>query len=336
MDTSNQFYFQWHFLTQCNLRCKHCYQDDYVHGELPFEKLKEIADKITEALTRWNMYGRISLTGGEPLLSKSLFPLIAYLNANNRILSINILTNGTLINEEIVEKIKKFNKIKQIQISLDGGNAEEHDRVRGKGAFNKTIKGIRLLKSANIEVALMYTLMRINKESYMDFIHLAEEENVDAITLERVTPCGNSSISDVLSAEEVHEIYSNISRYSNHVKNGVKIRRARPLWVNTNCELDYLSDRVGGFCPVGLTALAILWDGTILPCRRLEIPIGNIFTDGLFKIWYGSELLWRIRDKNKLKGKCHSCKNLARCGGCRAVAYAITGDYMEADPQCWI
>lgn len=335
MNTSNEFYFQWHFLTKCNLRCKHCYQEDYVHGELSFDKLKQIADQIMVALTRWNMYGRISLTGGEPLLSSSLFPLMDYLSNSERVISINILTNGTLLDEQIVNRLSQYKKLKQIQISMDGGSAEKHDEVRGTGAFEKAIHGIRLLKNTDIEIALMFTLMSINKNSYMDFIHLAEKEGVDAVTIERVTPCGNCDIDDILTAKEIKNIYFDIDEYARFVKNKIIIRRARPLWINTKSEAND-NDKVGGFCPVGLTALAILWDGTVLPCRRLEIPIGNILEDGLFKIWYSSDVLWKIRDKNNLKGKCKKCKKLSSCGGCRAVAYAVTGDYMEEDPQCWI
>ena len=335
LNTSNEFYFQWHFLTKCNLRCKHCYQADYIHGELSFDKLKQIADQIITALTKWNMYGRISLTGGEPLLSKSLFPLMDYLSNSERIISINILTNGTLLDEQIVDELKQYNKLKQIQISMDGGSAEEHDKVRGKGTFERALQGIRLLKNTDIEIALMFTLMNINKNSYMNFIHLAERESVDAITVERVTPCGNSDTNDVLTADEIKKIYFHITEYANNMKSKLIIRRARPLWINTKDEASD-NNKIGGFCPVGLTAVAILWDGTVLPCRRLEIPLGNILEDGLFKIWYGSDVLWRIRDKNNLQGKCRNCKNLSSCGGCRAVAYAITGDYMEEDPQCWI
>lgn len=336
MDTSNQFYFQWHFLSKCNLRCKHCYQEEYAHAEMDYDNLIQVADQIIFALEKWNMYGRISLTGGEPFVSKSLFPLLHYLDSSQRIISIDILTNGTLITEDDIVQLKTINKLHQIQISLDGGNAEVHDAVRGKGAFDRAIRAIRMLKKADIEVALMFTLMKLNQKNYMDFIDIAEAENVNAITLERVTPCGNSNIDDVLTAEEVKKIYTDITLRANKMKENPVIRRARPLWINTLCDNTRADVNIGGFCPVGLTALAILWDGTVLPCRRLEIPLGNILKEGLFKIWYDSEVLWKIRNKNNLKGKCHGCKNLAYCGGCRAVAYAITGDYMEEDPQCWM
>ncbi|MCL4418034.1 MAG: radical SAM/SPASM domain-containing protein, partial [Actinobacteria bacterium] len=57
--------------------------------------------------------------------------------------------------------------------------------------------------------------------------------------------------------------------------------------------------------------------------------------DSIFKIWYTSDLLWKIRNKNNLKGKCNKCELIPRCSGCRAIAYAMTGDYLSEDPQCW-
>lgn len=335
--TEKEFYFQWHFLNKCNLRCKHCYQEGYTAIELSFDKLKKIADQITMALEKWDMYGRISLTGGEPFSSKQLFPLLEHLNSQKRIKSINILTNGTLITNDDIDRLKKISKLFEVQVSLDGDNADMHDSVRGKGAFQKAINGIRLLKESGFRVAIMYTVMPGNQEGVLGAIDLAENENVDAMTVERVTPCGQGANLTNLTSEDVKEIFYKVTERAKIIKNDLKIRRSRPLWVNTLHLIDNeaVKENVGGFCPVGLTAMAILWDGTVLPCRRLEIPLGNILKDGIFKIWYGSELLWNVRDKNKLKGKCNSCSNMARCGGCRAVAYAMTGDYMESDIQCW-
>lgn len=198
------------------------------------------------------------------------------------------------------------------------------------------LKTIKKLQANDIEVSFMFTLMRQNKEYALQIIDFAEQCNINAVTVERVTPCGHSSLDDILSKEEIKSIYEGITVRANEINSKLTVRRLRPLWINT-AHLDCTSnEKIGGFCPVGLTSLAILWDGTVLPCRRLEIPIGNILEDGIFKIWYDSDVLWKIRDKNNLKGKCHGCVNVERCGGCRAIAYATTGDYMGEDIQCWI
>lgn len=334
--SKEEFYFQWHFTNSCNLRCVHCYQEGYTFKDLPIEKLMCIANQIVEALKKWNMLGRISLTGGEPFLNPLLLTLVEYFENKNEIKQIDILTNGTCITKKHVDFLKNCTKLHQIQISIDGPTADVHDKVRGKGTFLKVVNSINLLKENGIEVALMFTLMRQNKDCAVKVIEFAENMGVHAVTVERVTPCGHSNIKDILSKDEIRDIYENITIRANNISNKLKVRRLRPLWINT-CGLNTnLDNKIGGFCPVGFTSLAILHDGTVLPCRRLEIPIGNVLTDGLFKIWYDSNVLWKIRDKGNLKGKCHNCVNIERCGGCRAIAYNTTGDYMGEDVQCWI
>lgn len=331
-----EFYFQWHFMNRCNLRCSHCYQGGYLYEELPWEKLIIIADQITAVLRKWNMLGRISLTGGEPFLSSHLFSLLDYFEKSLEIKQVDILTNGTCITQNHMEILKNFRKLHQIQISIDGPIAEVHDAVRGSGTFGKVKETIRRLRENQFDVALMFTLMRKNMDYAIQLIDFAEECGVNAVTVERVTPCGHSSLTDMLTAEEVETIYEGITKRANGVRPSLTVRRLRPLWINTAHLNTTANSKIGGFCPVGFTSLAILWDGTVLPCRRLGIPIGNVLTDGLFKIWYDSDVLWNIRNKENLKGKCHGCHNIERCGGCRAIAYETSGDYMGEDIQCWI
>lgn len=331
-----EFYFQWHFINSCNLRCSHCYQEGYNYKDLPLDKLFCIADQIIEALKKWNMNGRISLTGGEPFLSPHLFDLVQRIEEADEIRQFDILTNGTCITDQHIDLLKRCKKLHQIQISIDGPTEEIHEKVRGKGTFSRVLNAVNMLKKNNIEVSFMFTLMKQNKDYALNMIDFAEKCGVNAVTIERVTPCGHSNIEDILTKDQIKEIYEMITLRANEVNNLPVVRRLRPLWINTSALNNQPNSKIGGFCPVGFTSLAILWDGTVLPCRRLEIPIGNILTDGLFKIWYDSEVLWKIRDKNNLKGKCHGCKNVERCGGCRAIAYATTGDYMGEDVQCWI
>lgn len=331
-----EFYFQWHFMNSCNLRCAHCYQEGYNYTDLPLDKLHLIGAQITNALKKWNMLGRVSLTGGEPFLSPHLLSLIDFLEKSDEIKEYNILSNGTCITDKHIEFLAKSKKLNQIQISLDGPTEEIHDSVRGKGAFSKALNSIKKLQENNIEVSFMFTLMQQNKDYALKIIDFAEECNVNAVTVERVTPCGHSNLDDIPTKEEIKDIYEGITIRANEINSKLRVRRLRPLWINT-AHLDTTgNDKIGGFCPVGLTSLTILWDGTVLPCRRLEIPIGNILEDGLFKIWYDSDVLWKIRNKRNLKGKCHDCVNVERCGGCRAIAYNTTGDFMGEDIQCWI
>jgi MoaA/NifB/PqqE/SkfB family radical SAM enzyme len=115
-----EFYFQWHITEKCNLRCSHCYQETYnVQPECSLAQLKGIADLIDLTLNKWQRRGRIALTGGEPFLRKELFPLMEYLERKENAWKVGVLTNGTLIDEKIADKLKAFQKLYYIQIETE-------------------------------------------------------------------------------------------------------------------------------------------------------------------------------------------------------------------------
>jgi radical SAM protein with 4Fe4S-binding SPASM domain len=339
-DILGDFYIQWHITNKCNLRCKHCYQDDYT-DELSFENFKIIADKLFSTLHIWNKLGDFSITGGEPFLYPWIFDALKYINSSDNVSRLDILTNGTVITEDIIQKLQQFNKLRYIQISLDGSSPKIHDKIRGNGSFEKSMKGVRMLVENGIEVRLMFTLQRINMLDVPDVIDLAIRENISGITIERIIPMNDN---DIFTSNEIHTIFNYISdRSDNEYEKGtlLKILKYRPLWINIDpCRAKIgmntpVHKDLGGLCSIGLDGICILPDGNVLACRRLPIVIGNLIADSLEKIWTQSRLLWEIRNKNNLKGKCYLCEYSSRCGGCRSMAYAYYDDYLAEDPHCW-
>lgn len=346
-EENSMFNFQWHITEKCNLRCTHCYQEDYSSvGEMSFEELKFVADRLIQALSKWNKKGKIAITGGEPFVKGEIFSLLQYLNDAPQVGNLYILTNGTLIDKEICKKIRGIPKVSRIQISLDGACAETHDSIRGDGTFEKAIEGIKLLSSHGIKVNLMFTLQKCNRKDIPALFDLAIQNGINSLLVERFVPCGRGKQieSEMLSSSELQNVFQYISDRADleyDKGNKLMVVKQRPLWINIDPERAGvnakfpLHKQVGGICSIGLDNLTILHDGTVLPCRRLNVPIGNLKCDTLEKIWFTSDLLWQIADKRNLKGKCNSCEFIPRCSGCRAVAYACTGDYLAEDPQCW-
>jgi len=347
LDTDlDEFYFQWHVTEKCNLRCIHCYQERHnIRSDSSLAQLEKIADQIILTLRKWRKRGRIALTGGEPFLKKELFPLMEHLEENEYIWRIGILTNGTLMDRRIADRLKAFQKLYYIQISLDGASEETNDSIRGKGSYRKAMDSFRLLYENGINTRLMFTVHKRNLQEVPSLIDLAIKEKIDTLTIERFVPEGRGTdIKDwFLTKKETHKLFRYVSRRSEeeHKKGTpLKILKYRTLWVNINPERAKTANipqeiDLGGMCSIGIDSLTILSDGTVFPCRRLPIPIGNLRNDSIFKIWYTSELLWKIRNKINLKGKCNECDLIPRCSGCRAIAYAVTGDYLAEDPQCW-
>jgi MoaA/NifB/PqqE/SkfB family radical SAM enzyme len=187
----DEFYIQWHITDRCNLRCPHCYQEVYnSKSELSLSDLRKIADQITNALKKWKKKGRIALTGGEPFLKSEIFPLMEYLEQDENVWRIGVLTNGVLIDDDIVNRLKEFTKLYYIQISLDGTTQETNDFIRGKGSFKKAINSFRLLHDNEINTRLMFTVHKKNFHDVTSLIDLAISENIKTLTIERFVPEG--------------------------------------------------------------------------------------------------------------------------------------------------
>lgn len=92
--------------------------------------------------------------------------------------------------------------------------------------------------------------------------------------------------------------------------------------------------KIRGGCTAGITALAVNTDLDVYPCARLRIKIGSLKEERLEDIWFNSNILNILRDRNNLKGKCGKCGYIEICGGCRASVFARTGDYLNEDHIC--
>jgi radical SAM protein with 4Fe4S-binding SPASM domain len=333
ISAEDEFYFQWHITEKCNQRCRHCYHDNYdSNDELSAEDLLVALHKILETTERWNKRATFSFTGGEPFIRKEeVLRLATFVDNDHRAEYYDILTNGSLINNNLIEDLSRLTKLRRVQLSMEGLEYV-NDLIRGEGAFKRTISVIRDLKSAGIPVSVMTTANRLNKKDIFPLIELLDDINVDTFAVERFVPEGRGSqmLDNVLSSIEIQQLYTSLFNMRDRAKN-TKILMYRPLFGL----IDKNDPTIGAMCSVGTNALTIMHDGTVLPCRRLPIPIGHIFKDSLYSTWYSSPILWDIRNPINLKGKCKNCDLIPICRGCRAAAYASTGDYLAEDPQCW-
>jgi len=333
LSATDEFYFQWHITERCNKSCLHCYQNGHPLRELPLADLELILKFMDKALTKWDRLGSLSFTGGEPFVRQNdLFTLMDKVDHIDSIAYYDILTNGSLISDDITRVLKSHRKLRRMQVSLEGSSPAINDAIRGEGSYHETLAAIRRMKKHGLTVSVMTTVSRINRHDIPSLIELLDSEGVDTFSIERLIPEGRGTVlrHQLLSPQELKELYESVYEIALQ-KHTMHILLYRPLFTLVAPDDIY----VGALCSAGNNALTIMPDGTVYPCRRLPIPIGNVLRDGLFAIWYNSEVLWKIRNPSNLGGKCRDCYLLANCRGCRAMAYACTGDYMAGDPQCW-
>jgi radical SAM protein with 4Fe4S-binding SPASM domain len=329
----DEFYFQWHITERCNQRCCHCYHDSYSSlNELDLTQLEAVFAHMEHALQVWGRIGSFSLTGGEPFMRREdLYTLMSLLDSSDVVGYYDILTNGALITEADIPRLLGGAKLRRIQLSLEGASAAENDDIRGPGSFARTLIAIDRLKAAGLAVAVMMTITKRNRDSLPAVLDLLAQHRVDTFATERFIPEGAGAGLDeaTLSPQEARETFELVHAL------GVAERRLRVLMYRPLFALvDRDDPTVGAMCSVGTNALTVMHDGTVYPCRRLPIPLGNILEDGLFKIWYDSDLLWRVRDPANIEG-CKGCDLVPVCRGCRAMAYSTSGDYLGPDPHCW-
>jgi len=339
-----EFFIQLHLTERCNLKCTHCYQSGKSSDELSLSEIRSVIGEVADMLGEWSaaydvaFSSSFNITGGEPFLRQDIFPVLEEL-ADKRI-DAYLLSNGILITKDKAEVLSRLG-VKGVQVSIEGPE-EIHDAIRGKGSLKRSLSGIQCLLDAGIEVAMNTTLSEINATYFLDVIALASSMGVQKLGFSRLVPSGSGRklLNKMLTKEALEDLYGRI--FSLNTGN-LKIVTGDPVasQFRSPAGKDDAGSFPSGGCAAGVSGLTILPDGTVTPCRRLPVSLGNIRTDSLREIWSTSEVLNALRDRSRYEGKCGSCSKWSACRGCRAIAYEFARahgrtNYLAEDPQCFL
>jgi len=317
----DKFLLQLHVLNSCNLRCRHCYDWKNPVVTLTFEQELVVIDNFAAFLKKMEMDGEISFTGGETFLYDRLPELIDYAKSQDVFINPYVLTNGTIPpTTKLLECLVRHHV--GMQVSIDGTETI-HDEIRGAGNYRKAVTGIEKFLAAGLKVSVHYVIMRRNAKVIPEFIEAVEDLGVKRVNFSCLVTIGPGAQEEMLTPAENRDVIENIA----FLQKGrlISLLSTRPLWHTVGSS---------GFCPVGYNTLTIDASGQFLPCRRLPIPLGDARHDTFFRVWFGSEFLQRMREREKNVGVCGTCPQASVCGGCRALAYAVTGDAFAPDPSC--
>lgn len=339
-----EFFVQWHLTERCNLRCRHCYQQGVQVGELSLDQIKAVAIEVAATVEAWSQAYQIpfslsyNVTGGEPFLRSDFFEILGSIVSLKG--DIYILTNGTLVDRDRAQKTADSGA-KGVQVSLEGPEVI-HDGIRGKGSFLSALQGVRHLVSAGLPVTLNTTLSRINAGYTADLAQIAKDCGVKRLGFARLVPAGRGGTlsGEMLDPVSLKCLYSELLSMQTE---GLEIVIGDPI----ASQMQKDEETAEGFphlalsgCAVAVSGLTFLSDGSVVPCRRLPIPIGNVQSDSLREIWATSPVLNRLRDKNAYRGRCGKCYRWSMCRGCRAIAHACSKStqdgFLDDDPQCFI
>ncbi len=304
----------------CNLRCLHCYcmAGRKSPDELTTEEIKSLMEDLKE-LGIW----ALDIVGGEPLVRPDLFDLMSFAREIGLRMMIN--TNGTLLTKKIVDRILESNPNVMMGVSLDGPDPETNDLVRGKGNFERAVRGIELLVEAGLDPVILHVVNAKNWTKFEEMIELARRLGVNKIYVDRFIPVGRGKESAGILDMSVKDWVRAIS----HIR--------RVIEKNENDMTFYVEENITGDpCTAGITHASILANGNVVPCGHFryneEFYMGNIRERKFSEIWNSYDPTASLGYPEE----CLSCPLLERCGGgCRAVSLHEFGGLDRVDlPIC--
>lgn len=316
---------------RCNLNCKMCYvrlsqeEQEQAGIMLTKESWIRIAEEAKEAGMLF-----LLLTGGEPFFRQDFREL--YLTLHKMGFSININSNGTLIDENTVAWLKQ-NPPAKINISVYGASNETYERLCGmKNGFDRVKKAICLLKEAGILVKLNCSVTPDNKHDLKKVIEFAAEEDLVLQVATYMFPAyrkdeRNMGVNERMDpAETVRQsIWGRIwqrgeagfDEYVDQVRNGESMIDESEI-----CESGDAS-----WCRAGRSSFWITWDGKLLPCGMMPEPYERLENSGFQTAW--EKIVVQV-DEIRLPVKCAKCSKKKSCGTCVAMVLAETGGFEEA------
>jgi radical SAM protein with 4Fe4S-binding SPASM domain len=323
----------------CNLSCSHCWVDAGVTASaahVPTATLRRLLEEFAA------LGGQgVRLTGGEPLCHPDWLELLN-LARNLDFSSLTLQTNGMMFDDAGVAALRDLDfPGLVIQISLDGATAETHDAVRGAGAFDGVLQGIRRLVAAGLgpRVSLFFTEMRHNLEEIPALLQLAEQLAVGSLLTGTLVLCGRAGEASPLAAPEPDQYLRLLERFDAEVKfRELYAKLARVPALAWRCGD---TDRVEACTFVEnpyLTAQGRLYPCVL--CHADPYSVTGVFEKSLACAFAEGVPAWSSLQKASNRRsqeipQCQECSQRLSCaGGCLGRAWASCGDIMAADDRC--
>lgn len=291
--------------SKCNERCVHCY--------IPHEnKISNISPDLFCAILEQSKDMKLlhlTLSGGEPMLHKEFCDFLRRCREFN--FSVNVLSNLTLLNDEIIEEMKA-NPLLGVQVSLYSMNPTIHDEItQMKGSFEKTKNAILKLIENNIPLQISCPIMKQNKDCYNDVIEWAKEHRVHVGADYAIIAGYNHTTQNLkcrLSLDEIREVINS------KAADNVKYFEQMELMAKEKKDVTP-SDLV---CSVCRFSICITETGDVYPCAGWQdYIVGNVNDTLLKDIWDKSKKIQYLRGlRNKDYPKCILCSDKEYCTMC--------------------
>lgn len=308
---------------RCNLSCIYCYASSgqAMEDELSLAEISSVIEQAADLGAK----KIIVLGGGEPMLYPRIFQVIDQVLACG--LECDLFTNGTLITGEAASMLHERGV--GVAVKLNSLKPRVQDELAGvAGTFQKIHEGLDHLFEAGYpdehhRLGIETVICHQNYHEIPDIWRWARSRQVIPY-IEIMTFQGRARQHPELevSRSELKGLFELLSRIDSS-EFGIEWVPHPPLAASQCARHEY--------------SCTVVANGDVHPCPGVDITVGNIRQAPLSEILAQSPVIQELRQIRRLiKGRCRSCHLNQQCYGCRGHAYQVTGDYLEADPICWI
>lgn len=314
----------WEMTRGCNLGCAHCRGDAgrFAENELSTAEGRAL---LTDLAT----LGRVVtiFSGGEPLMRDDVYELAGF--GTGLGLVVSVATNGTLLDGRAAGKLIAAG-VRRVAISIDGADNAFHDAFRGRpGSFDAAVRAVAAARAAGLEVQVNTTIVPENVAAIPEIMELAGALGAVAHHVFLLVPVGRGTgLAGVAPSDyrAALELFRDSAK-----KSGIAVRATCAPQFFQYADRTH-EGRTG--CLGGKSFAFVGACGDVQACGYLNVCAGNVREKLFSEIWRTSEFFAELRAYGANDSGCGGCPHVERCGGCRARAFAATGDYLALDPAC--
>ncbi|HXG46335.1 MAG TPA: TIGR04053 family radical SAM/SPASM domain-containing protein [Methylomirabilota bacterium] len=324
----------WEVTRACGLVCRHC-RAEATPNRHPLELDTRESYRLIEQVARCRPTLFV-LTGGDPMRRPDLESLIRHAAGCGLRVSLSPSATPEFARADLVRL--RAAGVERISLSLDGARRETHDRFRGvPGTWDWTMESIANAARAGVPVQINTTFTRQNLGEFDEFVRRLEDIRPVLWSVFQLVPTGRGRVDDLLTADEMEHLFERLARLSLTAPFDIKTTEGqhyrRVLLQQTRG-----TGGAGPRAPLGINDgkgfVFISHIGNIQPSGFLPLTAGNVRTHELLDVYRHSPIFRELRDPGLLQGKCGRCEFNGICGGSRARAFAMTGDYLGEELLC--
>lgn len=324
----------WEMTRACALACRHCRAEAVpcaLPGQLSGGESRRLIAQVARARPQVFV-----LTGGDPAERRDLCELVGMARDAGLRVALSPSATPQFLGLDL-EELREAG-VRRISMSLDGATRETHDAFRGvEGTWDWTMRAVEKIHAAGIELQINTTFTRQNLGELGKFADIVKSLDPVLWSVFQLVPTGRGRIQDLLSSREMEILFHRLWEISREVPFDIKTTEGqhfRRVVAQRNAQAGIRSPQP----PVGVNDgrgfVFVSHDGEVYPSGFLPFSAGNVRNGELLDFYRDSPVFQALRDENSFAGKCGYCEYRKLCGGSRARAYAMTGDYLASEPLC--